>query len=138
MTTNTLVSETLTVNHPGSTSIVNSNGPIAHLDHMLNSLHDEQSLTRLSNVTGSIDPYDSKPHRIHPRSSSRSNVTDGKIVECSSENSIVYRYYTGESNSIIDEHFDKSLKQSTFSSTRSLPSMRGQFSFNITRARIRT
>ncbi|CAF1496202.1 unnamed protein product [Adineta ricciae] len=99
-----------------STSI--NDGPIAHLDHMLNSLHDDQSATRIS-----ADAFDNKSHRMSHRSnSSRTTITDGKIVECSSENSIVYRYYIGESSSVIDEHFDKALKQPiSFNSTRSIP-----------------
>ncbi|CAF0988888.1 unnamed protein product [Rotaria sp. Silwood1] len=117
MSTNTLINENLSVNNTTSTTSLNNDGPIAHLDHMLSTLHDEQQTTRIpSNV--SIDTYDNKSHRINHRATSR---TDGKIVECSSENAIVYRYYTGESGSIIEEHFDKALKQPTsFNSTRSI------------------
>ncbi|CAF0932939.1 unnamed protein product [Adineta steineri] len=117
MSTNTLVNENL--NNNNSTLI--NDGPIAHLDHMLNSLHDEQQSTRIqSNV--SIDSFDNKSHRMNHRSTPRTTITDGKIVECSSENAIVYRYYTGESSSVIDEHFDKALKQPiSFNSTRTIP-----------------
>ena len=126
MTSNSLIGESLTANHAGS--IINNNTPIAHLDHMLNSLHDEQNLGRISNNTNSMDNYDSKSHRMNQRLSSRSNITDGKIVECSSENAIVYRYYTGDPSSIIDEHFDKAFKQpASFNPTRSLH-IRGKFS----------
>jgi hypothetical protein len=122
MSTNTLVNENLTNNH-NTTSIttINNDGPIAHLDHMLNSLHDEQQTTRMpSNV--SMDTFDNKSHRMNHRSTSRTAITDGKIVECSSENSVVYRYYTGDSGSVIDEHFDKALKQPiSFNSTRPIP-----------------
>ncbi|CAF3260071.1 unnamed protein product [Rotaria socialis] len=120
MSTNTLVNENLSTNNTSSTTTLNSDGPIAHLDHMLSNLHDEQPSTRMpSNI--SIDTFDNKSHRMNHRSTPRTALTDGKIVECSSENSIVYRYYTGESGSIIDEHFDKALKQSTsFNSTRSI------------------
>lgn len=106
MSTNTLVNDNLP----------NNDGPIAHLDHMLNSLHDDQqSAGRLS----SMDGFDQKSHRMNQRSSSRTNLTDGKIVECSSENAVIYRYYTGESCSIIDEHFDKAFKQPiSFNATR--------------------
>ncbi|UJR34056.1 hypothetical protein I4U23_021467 [Adineta vaga] len=84
---------------------------------MLNSLHDDQQSTRISS-----DSFEHKSHRMHPRSTSRTTITDGKIVECSSENSIVYRYYTGESGSVIDEHFDKALKQPiSYNSPRAIP-----------------
>ncbi|CAM4826876.1 unnamed protein product [Rotaria magnacalcarata] len=120
MSTNTLVNDNLSTNNTSSTTTLNSDGPIAHLDHMLSNLHDEQQSTRMpSNI--SIDTFDNKSHRMNHRSTPRTTLTDGKIVECSSENSIVYRYYTGESGSIIDEHFDKALKQSTsFNSARSI------------------
>ena len=75
---------------------------------MLSSLHDEQQTTRISSNI-SIDTFENKSHRINHRPTSRTTITDGKIVECSSENSVVYRYYTGESGSVIDEHFDKAL-----------------------------
>jgi hypothetical protein len=125
MSTNTLVNENLTNNNNNNTT---SDGPIAHLDHMLNSLHDEHQTSRMpTNI--SIDTYDNKPNRINHRSASRTAITDGKIVECSSENSIVYRYYTGESGSVIDEHFDKALKQPiSFNSTRSIPT-RGVYNY---------
>lgn len=126
MTTNTLVNENLTNNNNNNSTTnttINNDGPIAHLDHMLNSLHDEQQqqTTRMpSNV--SIDTFDNKSHRMNHRLTARTTITDGKIVECSSENSIVYRYYTGESGPVIDEHFDKALKQPiSFNSTRSIP-----------------
>jgi len=134
MSTNTLVNENLTNNnnnhhhHSTTNTTINNDGPIAHLDHMLNSLHDEQQTTRMpSNV--SIDTFDNKSHRMNHRSTSRTAITDGKIVECSSENSIVYRYYTGESGSVIDEHFDKALKQPiSFNSTRTIPT-RGKLNY---------
>ena len=95
MSTNTLINENATSSN---------DGPIAHLDHMLSSLHDEQQTGNRMN---------------NHRSASRTSITDGKIVECSSENAIIYRYYTGESGSVIDEHFDKALKQPiSFNSTR--------------------
>ena len=128
MSTNTLVNENLNNNNNGTTTI-NNDGPIAHLDHMVSSLHDEQQpTTRLpSNV--SIDGFDSKSHRMNHRPTSRAGITDGKIVECSSENAIVYRYYTGDSSSIIDEHFDKALKQPiSFNSPRAI-STRGKYNF---------
>jgi len=121
MSTNTLVNENLNINNTTSNTTINNDGPIAHLDHMLNSLHDEHQTSRMpTNI--SIDTYDNKPNRINHRSASRTAITDGKIVECSSENSIVYRYYTGESGLVIDEHFDKALKQPiSFNSTRPIP-----------------
>ena len=124
MSTNTLINENLNNNNTTS----NNDGPIAHLDHMLNSLHDEQQTTRISSNI-SLDTFENKSHRINHRPTSRTTITDGKIVECSSENSIVYRYYTGESGSVIDEHFDKALKQPiSFNSTRPIPT-RGKFDF---------
>ena len=126
MSTNTLVNENLNTNN--STSTINNDGPIAHLDHMLNSLHDEQQQqsARMSSSISSMDTFDHKSHRINHRPTPRSTITDGKIVECSSENAIIYRYYTGESCSVIDEHFDKALKQPvSFNSARSIPA-RGQ------------
>lgn len=127
MSTNTLINENLNNNNNGaSTTTINNDGPIAHLDHMVSSLHDEQQTTgRLpSNVT--MESFDSKSHRMNHRSASRTAITDGKIVECSSETAIVYRYYTGESSSIIDEHFDKALKQPiSFNSSRAI-STRGE------------
>ena len=122
MSTNTLVNDNLNTNNTSTTTILSNDGPIAHLDHMLSSLHDEQQTTRMpSNV--SMDTFDNKSHRMNHRSNSRTAITDGKIVECSSENSIVYRYYTGESGSVIDEHFDKALKSPiSFNSTRPIPS----------------
>lgn len=126
MSTNTLVNENISTNNPNSTIAINGDGPIAHLDHMLSTLHDEQQSARMSSNM-SIDTFDNKSHRMNHRSSSRSAITDGKIVECSSENSIVYRYYTGESGSVIDEHFDKALKHPTsFNSTRPV-SARGKY-----------
>lgn len=128
MSTNTLVNENLPINNTTSSTTINNDGPIAHLDHMLNTLHDDQQAARMpSNV--SMDSFDNKSHRMNHRATSRTNITDGKIVECSSENSIVYRYYTGESGLVIDEHFDKALKQPTsLNSTRSIPT-RGDYSY---------
>jgi hypothetical protein len=121
MSTNTLVNENLNNNNATSTTTLNSDGPIAHLDHMLSSLHDEQQATRMSSNI-SMDTFENKLHRMNNRPTSRTTITDGKIVECSSENSIVYRYYTGESGSVIDEHFDKALKSPiSFNSARSIP-----------------
>jgi hypothetical protein len=122
MNTNTLVNENLANNN----TTINNDGPIAHLDHMLNSLHDDQQTTRMSSSL-SMDTFDNKSHRINHRSTPRTTITDGKIVECSSENSIVYRYYTGESDSVIDDHFDKALKQPiSFNSSRIIPT-RGKY-----------
>lgn len=123
MSTNTFVSENSTNNNPTGTSVISNNGPIAHLGHMLNSLPNDSHSHSPGRMT-SLDPYDNKPLRIHSnhRSTPRANITDGKIVECSSDNTIVYRYYTGEATSIIDEHFDKALKQpNLFHSTRAIP-----------------
>lgn len=132
MSTNTLVNDNLSASNP--TSI--NDGPIAHLDHMLSSLHDDQQASRLAASTA-LDSFDNKPHRMSHRPTSRTAITDGKIVECSSENSIVYRYYTGESASVIDEHFDKAFKQPTSScSTRAIPA-RGESACAHTRARER-
>ena len=128
MSTNTLVNENLTTNNNGtSTTSINNDGPIAHLDHMVSSLHDEQQTTGTRLPTNvSMDGFDGKGHRMNPRSTSRAAITDGKIVECSSENAVIYRYYTGESSSIIDEHFDKALKQPiSFNSPRAI-STRGE------------
>jgi len=122
MSTNTLVNENLNNNNNSTTT---NDGPIAHLDHMLSSLHDEQQSARMSSSVP-IDTFDNKSHRMNHRTTSRTTITDGKIVESSSENSIVYRYYTGESGSVIDEHFDKALKQPiSFNSTRPIPSRGG-------------
>lgn len=130
MSTNTLVNENLNNNNNGTSSTtINNDGPIAHLDHMVSSLHDEQQTTATttrmpSNV--SVDGFDGKSHRMNHRSTSRATITDGKIVESSSENAIVYRYYTGESSSIIDEHFDKALKQPISFNTPRAISTRGK------------
>ena len=125
MSTNIIVNENLPINNTISTTTINNDGSIAHLDRMLNTLHDEHQTARIpSNI--SIDTFNTKSHRMNHRSTSRTALTDGKIVECSSENSIVYRYYTGESGSVIDEHFDKAFKQPiSINSTRSIP-LRGQ------------
>jgi hypothetical protein len=110
MSTNTLINENLN-NHNNATS--SNDGPIAHLDHMLSSLHDEQQ--------------QQPANRMNHRSTPRTSITDGKIVECSSENAIIYRYYTGESGSVIDEHFDKALKQPiSFNSTRPMSTRGGE------------
>ena len=119
MSTNPLVNDNLTNNNPTGTAVLGNDGPIAHLDHMLNSLQDDQQTGRLTSNVSAMDAFEQKPHRMNHRSSSRTNLTDGKIVECSSENSVIYRYYTGESCSIIDEHFDKAFKQPiSFNATR--------------------
>lgn len=127
MSANTLINENLNNNNNGgSTTAINSDGPIAHLDHMVSSLHDEQQTSARLPSNVSMETFDTKAHRMNHRSASRTAITDGKIVECSSENAIVYRYYTGESSSIIDEHFDKALKQPiSFNSPRSI-STRGE------------
>lgn len=126
MSTNTLVNENLNNNNnnnsTSTTTTLNSDGPIAHLDHMLNSLHDDQQSTRMTSNVG-MESFENKSHRMNNhRSAPRTVITDGKIVESSSENAVVYRYYTGESALVIDEHFDKALKQPmTFNSTRPIP-----------------
>ncbi len=123
MSNNTLVNE-----NTRTTPTTSSDGPIAHLDHMLNSLHDEQQTVTARLPTGTLDAFDNKsshqPSRNHNRiGSTRTTITDGKIVESSSENSVIFRYYTGESGPVIDEHFEKAFKQPmTFSPARSLHS----------------
>jgi hypothetical protein len=101
MSISTFVHENLT------TTSINNGGSTVHLDHMIDGLHNEQQITRIP----SMDTFDNK-----------SRITDRQIVENSSENSIIYRYYTGEAGPVIDEHFEKSFEQPlSFNSTRSIP-----------------
>ena len=129
MSTNIVGNEHLPVNNTTSTTTISNDGSIAHLNRMLNTLHDEHQAIRIpSNI--STDTCNKKLHGMNHRSTSRTALTDGKIVEYSSENSIVYRYYIGESSSVLDEHFDKAFKQlNPINSTRPIPP-RGQTNSN--------